>query len=152
MGRGRERGLRSKDRIFNGKLIKHLDKDVKHVHDHVEQIKARSESEGSEVREHLEEVDEHLHDLMEHGKDLKEAMPLTFLSEGDEGEIVGIRGGRGIIQRLSDMGFTPSTKVKVMKSNPPGPMLINVRDARIALGRGIAMKIIVNVNVVMKRW
>jgi len=137
--------LRSRSRISGGELIEHLDEDIEHIHEDIEHvIKAHTEPEGSEVREHLEEVDEHLHDLMEHSKELKEAVPLAFLSEGEEGEIVEMRGGRGMTQRLSDMGFTNSARVKVLSSSPQGPVLIGVRDARIALGRGIAMKIMVN--------
>jgi ferrous iron transport protein A len=71
-------------------------------------------------------------------------LPLAFLSEGEEGDVVEVRGGRGLAQRLADMGLTPSTKVKVIKSCPPGPMLVSFRDSRIALGRGITMKIFVS--------
>ncbi len=71
-------------------------------------------------------------------------LPLAFLSEGEEGAILEVRGGKGLVQRLSDMGFTPSTKVKVIRSHPPGPMLVQFRDSRIALGRGITMKIFVS--------
>lgn len=136
--------VRSRSRIF-GRAIDHLCKDIEHVHDDVEHVAGmhRTELEGNEVREHLKEVDEHLHDLMELGKDLKAVMPLTALPVGDEGEIVEMRGGRGMLQRLSDMGFTLSTRVKVLASCPPGPMLIGVRDTRIALGRGVAMRIMV---------
>jgi len=66
---------------------------------------------------------------------------LAFLSEGEEGNILEVRGGKGVVQKLSDLGLTPSTKIKVIKSNPPGPMLVEVRKARIALGRGFTMKI-----------
>lgn len=83
--------------------------------------------------------------LIEHlDKDLKAAIPLALLSVGEEGEIVEMRGGRGMVQRLSEMGFTNSTRVKVLSSSSPGPVLVGVRDARVALGRGIAMKIMVN--------
>ncbi|MDD5258288.1 MAG: FeoA domain-containing protein, partial [Methanothrix soehngenii] len=34
-------------------------------------------------------------------------------------------------------------RVLVLKSCPPGAMLVMVKDSRIALGRGIAMKILV---------
>ena len=71
-------------------------------------------------------------------------LPLAFLSEGEEGNVVEVRGGRGLAQRLTDMGLTPSTRVLVIKSCPPGPMLVSFRDSRIALGRGITMKIFVN--------
>jgi ferrous iron transport protein A len=71
-------------------------------------------------------------------------LPLAFLSEGEECNIVEVRGGRGLVQHLFDMGFTPSTRVRVLKSNPPGPMLVEIRDSRVALGKGITIKIIVN--------
>jgi len=143
----RGRRLRSWGRITGGELIEHLDKDIAHVHKDIEHvIKSHTEPEGSEVREHLEEVDAHLHDLMAHSKELKAAIPLALLSVGEEGEIVGMRGGRGMVQRLSEMGFTNSTRVKVLSSSSPGPVLVGVRDARVALGRGIAMKIMVNLG------
>ena len=139
------RRLRSRGRISGSELVEHLDEDIEHVHDDIEHvITEHTESAGNEVREHLEEVDEHLHDMMEHSKDLKDAIPLAFLSVGEEGVIVEMQGGRGMSQRLSEMGFTNSTRVRVLSSSSPGPVLVGVRDARIAIGRGIAMKILVH--------
>lgn len=71
-------------------------------------------------------------------------LPLAFLLEGEEGNVVEVRGGRGLAQRLSEMGLTPSTKVLVLRSCPQGPMLVSFRGSRIALGRGITMKILVS--------
>ncbi len=71
-------------------------------------------------------------------------LPLAFVGEGEECEVVGLQGGRGMVQRLCDMGFTPGTVIRVLASNPPGPMLLDVRNTRIALGRGVAMKIMVS--------
>jgi len=139
------RRLRSRGGITGSELIEHLDEDMEHVHDDIEHvITEHTESDGTEVRKHLEEVDEHLHDMMEHSKDLKDAIPLAFLSVGEEGVIVEMQGGRGMLQRLSEMGFTNSTRVRVLSSSSLGPVLVRVRDARIAIGRGIAMKILVN--------
>lgn len=59
------------------------------------------------------------------------------------GVIIDIRGGRGLMRRLIDMGLTFGTKVRVLKSGGPGPTLIEVRGTRLALGRGVAMKIMV---------
>ena len=70
-------------------------------------------------------------------------MPLAYLSECHSGIVTDIRGGRGLINRLTAMGLTPGTIVHVLKSGGPGPLLIEVRDTRIALGRGVAMKIYV---------
>ncbi|MCD6168045.1 MAG: FeoA domain-containing protein [Caldisericia bacterium] len=66
---------------------------------------------------------------------------LLSLSSGDEGEIVSIRGGRGMVQRLLDMGLTPGTRIKVIRRAPFGPIEISVRGYHLALGRGIAGRI-----------
>jgi ferrous iron transport protein A len=39
------------------------------------------------------------------------------------------------------MGVTPGAEVMVMQNYHRGPMLIEVRDTRVALGRGEALKI-----------
>ena len=72
-----------------------------------------------------------------------EYVPITFLSPGERGEIVEIRGGRGIAQRLYEMGFIPSTVLEVLVSNPRGPILVSIRGTRVAIGGGMAMKVIV---------
>ena len=77
------------------------------------------------------------------GENMMNHIPLAFLAPGERGEIVEIRGGRGVAQRLYEMGLVPSTIIEVLVSNPKGPILLNVRGARIAIGRGMAMKIIV---------
>lgn len=69
--------------------------------------------------------------------------PLAMLPVGAEGRITQIRGGRGLVRRLSDMGFTPGVNVKVVHAHSPGPLAVEVKDSRIALGRGVAMKIMV---------
>jgi len=71
-------------------------------------------------------------------------IPLAFLPVGSEGQIIEFQGGRGMMQKMAEMGFTQFTKVRVVSSNFPGPVLVDVKDSRIALGCGIAMKIIVN--------
>ncbi len=64
-----------------------------------------------------------------------------------EGPTKRFRHRRGIIQRLMDLGLTPGAKVVVVKSAPlGGPIEILVRGSRIALGRGMASKIMVEVT------
>jgi len=75
---------------------------------------------------------------------MAEKIPLAMLREDCEAVIVEINGGMGLTRRLAEMGFTNGTRVKVLHSSPPGPILIMVRGSRIALGRGLAMKIFVN--------
>jgi Fe2+ transport system protein FeoA len=80
-------------------------------------------------------------------------VPLTSLKEGESGRITSIKtnprgwGGRGLLKRLMDMGLTPGTKVTVVKSAPfRGPIEVSVRGSRLALGRGMAARILVEID------
>jgi ferrous iron transport protein A len=46
-------------------------------------------------------------------------------------------------RRLAELGFTAGARVKVLHSTGPGPVLVLVRGSRVALGRGLAMRILV---------
>jgi Fe2+ transport system protein FeoA len=51
------------------------------------------------------------------------------------------------IKRLTDLGLTPGTDVTVVKSAPfNGPLEITVRGSRLAIGRGMASRILVEVE------
>jgi Fe2+ transport system protein FeoA len=84
----------------------------------------------------------------------KRILPLTTLKNGETAIIVSIdspsekeQGRWGLKKRLMDMGLTPGTKITVVKSAPfHGPIEIIVRDTRLALGRGIAERILVEVE------
>jgi ferrous iron transport protein A len=68
---------------------------------------------------------------------------LVNLKEGEKAVIISIIGGVGVTQRLTDMGLTPSTEITVIKSAFFGPIEISVRGSKLAIGRGIAAKILV---------
>jgi len=68
---------------------------------------------------------------------------LIDLKEGEKATIVSITGGAGVTQRLTDMGLTPGTEVTVIESAFFGPIEISVRGSKLAVGRGIAAKILV---------
>ncbi len=72
---------------------------------------------------------------------LKDIHPLSELNTGEIGEIVLIRGGRGLIQRLYDMGLTPGTEIKVLRQAPFGPIEILLRGYHLSLGRGVTDRI-----------
>ncbi len=74
-------------------------------------------------------------------------LPLAMLPENEEARVVEVRGGRGLVRRLSELGFTPGAKVKILFSNSLGPAIVDVRGSKIALGRGLLMKIIVDSEV-----
>lgn len=54
-----------------------------------------------------------------------------------------LRGGGELVHRLAAMGLTEGVRLVVLQNAGRGPMLVNVRDTRIALGRGEAIKILV---------
>jgi len=45
--------------------------------------------------------------------------------------------------RLLDLGLVPGTRVMVLNNQNRGPILVEVRDSKMALGRGLASKILV---------
>jgi len=59
-------------------------------------------------------------------------------------KLVAIYGGRGIRQRLADLGLTPGTILRVMQADSWGPLIVAFKDdTRLALGRGMAHKMMV---------
>jgi len=62
------------------------------------------------------------------------------------GEAVRIRkmeGGHQFLSRLASLGFTPGARLKVVQNFGRGPIIVHLRDTRVALGRGEAGKILV---------
>jgi DtxR family transcriptional regulator, Mn-dependent transcriptional regulator len=83
-------------------------------------------------------VELHKKDLEESGRRKQIPVSISQLKKGERGKVSFIRGGRKVLQRLSDMGLTPGTEVTVVKSAPfHGPLEILVRGSRLALGRGM---------------
>ena len=70
-------------------------------------------------------------------------IPLSMVSTGEQVQVVGIRAGWGLQRRLADMGLTPGLKIRVVRSQKPGAVVLDVRGSRLALGRGLARRIMV---------
>jgi DtxR family Mn-dependent transcriptional regulator len=89
----------------------------------------------------------HNQGLEEVGKRKENLVALSELKTGQSGKISFIRGGHQVLQRLLDMGLTPSTKITLLKAAPfEGPLEISVRGSRLALGKGIASKVFVEIE------
>jgi DtxR family Mn-dependent transcriptional regulator len=89
----------------------------------------------------------HSQGLEEVGKRRENLTALSDLKEGQSGKISFIRGGHNVLQRLLDMGLTPSARITLLKSAPfEGPIQILVRGSKLALGRGIASKVFVEIE------
>jgi ferrous iron transport protein A len=54
-----------------------------------------------------------------------------------------LRGGRGFASRLADMGILPGTILEILQSQSRGQIVIGFRGGRVAVGRGMAEKVMV---------
>ena len=69
-------------------------------------------------------------------------MPLTLAEVGEKNIIKRIGGKEESKRFLKNLGFTEGEKVKIISSNN-GNVIVQVKDSRIAVSRGIANKIMV---------
>ena len=70
-------------------------------------------------------------------------MTLSDLAPGEIGVIHKLAGGWGFTSRLATLGFTPGAKLTMVQNFGHGPLIVNIRSTRIALGRGEAAKVVV---------
>jgi len=71
-------------------------------------------------------------------------MSLDALLPGQSARVVAIRGGRGVSLRLMQLGIVPGASVRVVGRGPfRGPILVEVNGSQVALGPGIARKVLV---------
>ncbi len=70
-------------------------------------------------------------------------MVLNMIDPGEEVTLIDILGGRGIRSKLYSMGLVPGVNLKILSRSGSGPVMIAVKDSRLAIGRGMAEKIIV---------
>lgn len=54
-----------------------------------------------------------------------------------------LEGGCGATQRLTDMGLIPGERLKILHNSGHGPVTVLIKGAKVALGHGLAVKIIV---------
>ena len=67
-------------------------------------------------------------------------MPLTMAREGEVTSIKRVGGKEEVRRHLENMGFVPGTDVTVVTVNN-GNVIVNVKDARVAISREMAIKI-----------
>jgi len=70
-------------------------------------------------------------------------MVLSRVDAGKKVIIQDINGGRGLKSKLYSMGLIPGATLTVLRGNCAGPTMIAVKDSRLAIGSGMAKKIIV---------
>jgi len=68
--------------------------------------------------------------------------PLMFCDNGETCTVKDIMGGKALNKRLIDLGMNKGTKVKIVR-NEGGRLILSIEGTRIALGQGMAHKIMV---------
>jgi len=70
---------------------------------------------------------------------------LIEMMEGEEGIVARIDGGDRLSRRLLALGIVPGARVRIIRNGKMGPIILDADGARIALGRGVAEKIWVEI-------
>ncbi|MGQ9546302.1 MAG: FeoA family protein [Dehalococcoidia bacterium] len=81
-----------------------------------------------------------------------ERLSLAELKIGQIGSVVEVRGGPGLIRRLDALGIRRGKKVTKLSSTLfRGPVILRVDNAQVAVGFGMAKRIIVQVDKYLPR-
>lgn len=68
-------------------------------------------------------------------------MPLSLVATGRSVIINHIDFDVRLKRKLQDMGLTPGVKVSIISRSLLGPLVLDVRGTRVALGKGIVSQI-----------
>ncbi len=72
---------------------------------------------------------------------------LSKMKSGESGIVIQIQGGKGIINRLSALGIRVGQRITKMDAMLlRGPVTIQVGNSQVAIGYGMANKVIVRVS------
>lgn len=69
--------------------------------------------------------------------------PVSDIKNGARCLVRRLWGGKDFVNRMAALGFTMGAEVKVVQNYGHGPVIVSVRDVRVALGRGEALKVLV---------
>ena len=76
-----------------------------------------------------------------------ETIPLNDMRANQEGKVVQITGGAGVVRKLDAMGVEVGGKIKKIGSTlRNGPLVFEIKRTQVAVGRGIAQKILVKIK------
>lgn len=70
-------------------------------------------------------------------------VPLGLLQLGDKAEVVEIVQSGHTCSRIEDLGFRSGKTVEMLSNAGQGALVIKIDESRLAIARGLAMKIMV---------
>jgi len=66
---------------------------------------------------------------------------------GSEGEVVDVKGGWGMVRKLEAMGIRKGVIIRKLSTQPMrGPVFVQAGNTRVAIGFGMARRIIVAIK------
>jgi ferrous iron transport protein A len=68
---------------------------------------------------------------------------MTELRPDETGVIADLSGGRNFVARCLALGCTPGAEITMVRNSGRGSLIISVRGAQVALGRGEAERLLV---------
>lgn len=71
---------------------------------------------------------------------------LINLQSGQKAKVLSVHGGRAIKSRLQAMGIFPGAYITIIQNMNRGPVIIEIFNTRLAIGRGMAEKVEVETN------
>lgn len=80
-----------------------------------------------------------------------EKIPLSKARSGAWYVMIDLEGGPGLKEKIYSMGLNPGARLRVLSNSGSGPLGIEVRQSKLALGRGVAGKIFVKEQIETKK-
>jgi len=150
----------AQERFFEGQEVRYEHRHIGEHHDHLICLRCRKiiEFQNSEL-ERIQEYVAHSsgfhpirHKLELYGicqecfGDQESAVALARAHEGDSFTVMELGGGQHMRNRLESLGMYPGSQGRMIRNRGIGQIIVEVRGARVALGRGISQKVLVNVD------
>ncbi len=81
-----------------------------------------------------------------------EQLTLAEMRSGQSGTVIEVLGGHGLVRRLEALGIRPGKKVtKISSTLFHGPVVLKADNTQVAVGFGMAKKIIVQADKYLPR-
>ena len=74
-------------------------------------------------------------------KSTENSLSLSQIKEGKTVTIASVEGGWDYRKRITGLGFVKGCSVAVVRNSSNGPLMVEIKGSKVALGRGEAEKI-----------
>jgi len=70
----------------------------------------------------------------------RKGVPLADIRPGGRARLLRVRGGRALCAHLASLGLLPGATFRMVQCGGRGPCIIQIHQARLAVGRGMAAR------------